>query len=192
MVGTSESSAIHAVMTNVFTEQVDKRQLFCQEVLHGGLFGQPVMLVTTGIGHDRAALCLRSILTYYHKSIKEIMFLGTGGFSPARGGVVNSDDCGSATPAASIDMVPLGSACVSPLTTNWDCQKCTWPAEVESACLPPVCTLHGRSDLFGDWGCECKCFIAASLVVPYFELCRDVYNLYKPTSRRGKAQGVAR
>ena len=37
-----------------------------------------VMLVTTGIGHDRAALCLNGILQFYTGKVKEIIFLGTG------------------------------------------------------------------------------------------------------------------
>mmetsp|Transcript_59942 Transcript_59942/g.135588 ORF Transcript_59942/g.135588 Transcript_59942/m.135588 type:complete len:458 (-) Transcript_59942:199-1572(-) len=154
MVGTSESGQIKALMTDLHGEEYDQERLFCQEALHGYLFGQNTMIITTGIGHDRAALCLRSILAHYHKSTKEILFLGTGGFSPARGGILNSDECDSASPAVRTEIVPLGSVCVSPLTTNWDCHKCVWPSSVHSACAPPPCTLHDRADLFGDWGCS--------------------------------------
>jgi len=90
MVGTSEGGEIKALMAGVTTLTYDTDNLFCENVFHGQLFGSDVMLVTTGIGHDRAALCLRSLLQRYHGITKEIMFLGTGGFSPARGGIVNS------------------------------------------------------------------------------------------------------
>jgi hypothetical protein len=154
MVGTSEGAEIKALMTSMGTTKYDTDHLFCEEVLHGTLFGSQIMLVTTGIGHDRAALCLRSLLQQYHRITREIMFLGTGGFSPARGGILNSDDCDAASPAATTEIVPLGSVCVSPMTTLWDCHKCVWPAEVNSACVAAPCSLHGRADLFGDWGCE--------------------------------------
>jgi hypothetical protein len=90
MVGTSEGGELKALLMGITTKPCDAEHLFCEEVLHGSLFGLQVMLVTTGIGHDRAALCLRSLLQMYHPVTKEIMFLGTGGFSPARGGIVNS------------------------------------------------------------------------------------------------------
>ena len=90
MVGTSEGGEIKALMAGITTLTYDTDNLFCEKVLHGQLFGSDVMLVTTGIGHDRAALCLRSLLQRYHDITKEIMFLGTGGFSPARGGILNS------------------------------------------------------------------------------------------------------
>jgi hypothetical protein len=34
----------------------------CDHVSHGRLLGQRVLLVTTGIGHDRAAVCLSGLL----------------------------------------------------------------------------------------------------------------------------------
>ena len=71
----------------------NKDHLLCAESLRGLLFGHPVLLVTTGIGHDRAALCLSGILDYYGPYVKEIMFIGTGGFSPAAGGILNSGEC---------------------------------------------------------------------------------------------------
>ena len=33
----------------------------CPDVILGSLSQQPVLLVTTGIGHDRAALCLSDV-----------------------------------------------------------------------------------------------------------------------------------
>lgn len=141
-------------LTGAHTRGVDNQQSFCEEVVHGTLFGSPIMLITTGIGNDRAGLCLRSLLSVYHATTKEILFLGTGGFSPARGGIVNSDDCDTPASAAKADLVTLGSVCVSPLTTNWDCHKCVWPEKVDSACMDSGCSLHDRADLFGDWGCS--------------------------------------
>lgn len=62
---------------------------------------------------------------------------------------MRSSDCDHATPSA--DMVPsiIGDVCVSQLATNWDSQRCEFPQEVHSQCIPPPCTLYTRTDLFG-------------------------------------------
>jgi len=154
MVGISEGMEIKELLTESHYVVFDQETLFCEDVTHGTLFGSSIILATTGIGHDRAALCLRGLLSAYHEIIKEIMFLGTGGFSPALGGVLNSEDCDSPVVPTKDTIVPIGSVCVSPITTNWDCHKCVWPAKVESACQEAPCTMHDRSDIFGDYGCS--------------------------------------
>ena len=90
----------------------------CAESLRGLLFGHPVLLVTTGIGHDRAALCLSGILDYYGPYVKEIMFIGTGGFSPAAGGILNSDNCDEPTPAKDVEVGGPRTTHHAPRTTR--------------------------------------------------------------------------
>ena len=126
------------------------------------------MLVTTGIGHDHASVCMSDLLRVFDHRMKDIFFLGarstrhymqgsegrnseqercfrvthtlpgrtthstrsagTAGFSPRRGGILNPDDCSSALGGGESDdaLVTLGDICVSPFSTNWDCQRCVW------------------------------------------------------------------
>uniref|UniRef100_A0A7S2W9M4 Nucleoside phosphorylase domain-containing protein n=1 Tax=Rhizochromulina marina TaxID=1034831 RepID=A0A7S2W9M4_9STRA len=153
MAGISESSILISHMENIEVWGHDMRTQFCEQVVHGTLAGHPVLLVTTGIGHDRAGLCLRGLLSVYHKSTREILFIGTGGISPAKGGIVNSDNCSAVSPAAETETTLIGDVCVSAMAANWDCHQCSWPQRVESACGPLPCHMFGRADLFGDWGC---------------------------------------
>lgn len=85
-VGTSEGGALQALLTSATTNPYDSERLLCEEVLHGSLFGAPV---TTGIGHDRAVIA-EPPPDVPRRHQGHHMFLGTGGFSPARGGIVKS------------------------------------------------------------------------------------------------------
>ncbi len=210
MAGKAECEYIKEQMTDVKLLVREMEMLFCESVWSGNLFGFPVLLAATGIGHDRAALCLHGLLVANHERAKEILFLGTGGFSPARGGILNSDNCNEARPIGNrhsnepdyddrYDVIAnayaeekqrehnerepysgrdpnrgdtvndddhdddeynadiltmIGDICVSPMTTNWDCHKCVWPAKVDSACHKPICSMHSRADIFGDFGCN--------------------------------------
>lgn len=80
-----------------------------------------------------------------------MLFLGTAGFSPLKGGVLNSDHCGSPTPAQEAEPTVMGDVCVSQFATNWDCQKCVFPDSVASACMAAPCSMHARNDLFGEF-----------------------------------------
>lgn len=80
-----------------------------------------------------------------------MLFLGTAGFSPLKGGVVNSDDCGAPAAAASAELTVMGDVCVSQFATNWDCQKCAYPDAVASACFAAPCSMHARNDVFGEF-----------------------------------------
>lgn len=84
----------------------------CENIFHGFLYGQRVILASTGIGHDRAAVCLTSLLGSWGSLTNEVIFLGTGGFSPARGGIVNSDDCEEIA-SADKQLTMMGDVCVS-------------------------------------------------------------------------------
>ena len=238
MAGKAECEYIMDEMTGVQWMHREMEMLFCTNVWSGDLYGQPVLLAATGIGHDRAALCLQGLLKVNAQRTKEILFLGTGGFSPARGGVLNSEDCDAPRPIVPADrtglgrqswgqknskaaagseakshraaqrrqrkerarrlgdsgrgssktlegkeeedgdgdgeddeyaeeynyddaaeeptdvLTMIGDVCVSPMTTSWDCQKCVWPVEVDSACSVPPCSMHGQADVFGDFGCK--------------------------------------
>ena len=163
MVGLGECDVIEAELKDTWLEP--DGLYFCDRILHGTLYGQPVLLVTTGIGHDHASVCMSDLLRVFEVQLKDIFFLGTAGFSPRRGGVLDPDHCGSdgalGGGAADDALVTLGDVCVSPWSTNWDCQRCVWSSEPTSGtvCQRPLCSMHGREDLFGElvctfWGSE--------------------------------------
>ena len=74
MVGLSERSVLEAALEQSWVEPSDI--FFCERVLHGLLFGQPVLLVTTGIGHDHASICMSDLLRVFEGRFKDIFFLG--------------------------------------------------------------------------------------------------------------------
>ena len=128
-------------------------------VLLGSLHGEAVLLVTTGIGHDRAALCLADVLRFLGpKHVRDAVFLGTAGFSPAVGGVLASAACAAgrgrarARAAAARDRDRRRVRRAD--RDDWDCHRCEWatPATV-SQCDAAPCHLHHRWDLFGSFGC---------------------------------------
>lgn len=152
--GYGESSVLFSVATDI--QQVkDQDALLCAAAHRVKLFGADALLITTGIGTSRAALCLDTVLRAYGSRAKEIIYLGTAGGSPAIGGLIDSDSCDSELPASSDRVVRLGDVCVSSRTTDWDCQRCVFPENVSSsACQVTECTLHNRWDLFGDFACS--------------------------------------
>eukprot|EP00613_Pedinella_sp_CCMP2098_P060804 CAMPEP_0171984592 /NCGR_PEP_ID=MMETSP0993-20121228/273905_1 /TAXON_ID=483369 /ORGANISM="non described non described, Strain CCMP2098" /LENGTH=906 /DNA_ID=CAMNT_0012637415 /DNA_START=115 /DNA_END=2833 /DNA_ORIENTATION=- len=149
LIGLSERSLLEQHMTEL-EDEVEGAGL-CDRVWHGRLLGHRVLLVTTGIGHDRAAVCFSGLLNSWYSLTKEVIFLGTSGFSPARGGILDSDSCGGASPAATTELTAIGDVCVSHFATNWDCQKCVYPDTVDSACVAAGCSMHSRDDLFGQF-----------------------------------------
>ncbi|KAH8073309.1 hypothetical protein SO694_000611113 [Aureococcus anophagefferens] len=165
--GFSEAAVLLDVAHDLETIDVAKEDLFCPTAHRGDVAGQPVLIVTTGIGATRAALCLDSLLRVYGPEAREVLFLGTAGGSPAVGGILDSDACGAANQGAAAKLVRLGDVCVSPFATDWDCQRCFWAAEPyakpapgalaeapETARSRNACSLHDRWDLFGDFGCS--------------------------------------
>ena len=163
LVGVSERAYLEAQMRARGEAAVSApawaRKALCPSVLVGSLHGEAVLLVTTGIGHDRAALCLADVLRFLGpKHVRDAVFLGTAGFSPAVGGVLDSAACaadaGAPAPAPPRPAIAIGDVCVAPIATNWDCHRCEWatPATV-SQCDAAPCHLHHRWDLFGSFGC---------------------------------------
>lgn len=157
MVGLGENEVVKAELKSTWAEPSGR--YFCDSILHGTLFSQPVLLVTTGIGHDHASVCMSDLLRVFGPRLKDIFFLGTAGFSPRRGGILDPDSCGAdgALGGGADDdgLITLGDVCVSPWSTNWDCQRCVWSSEPTSGtlCRRPQCSMHGREDLFGELVC---------------------------------------
>ena len=155
MVGLSERRVLEDQLEGKWAEA--EGLFFCDRIIHGTLQGQPVLLVTTGIGHDHASVCMSDLLRAFDHSLKDIFFLGTAGFSPRRGGILDPDACDEPIGGGASDdaLVTIGDVCVSPFATNWDCQRCVWSSEPSSGtvCRRPLCSVHGREDLFGELVC---------------------------------------
>jgi hypothetical protein len=96
----------------------------CPFVAVGALLGQPVVLGTTGIGVAAASACTAELLSCpAAAALKEALWVGTSGWSPQRGGVLNDDDCSAPNPSTEVTRV--GDICVSPLGMGF-CWKATW------------------------------------------------------------------
>ena len=50
--------------------------------------------------------------------MKEVIWLGSSGFSPAFGGILNPPACGSANPNTDA-VLRTGDLCVTPFAINW-------------------------------------------------------------------------
>jgi purine nucleoside permease len=89
---------------------------FCEGVYEGELSGQPVVVVTTGTGADNAGPCMQELLYWYGPQVKEVIWSGIGGVTPAVGGIV--DDAGRRRAGAA--PVMIGDVCISALAWNYD------------------------------------------------------------------------
>lgn len=89
---------------------------YCEGVYEGEIGGQPVVVVTTGTGGDNSGPCMQELLEMYGTQIKEVIWSGIGGVTPAVGGLV--DGTGARRPDA--EPVMIGDVCISTLTWNYD------------------------------------------------------------------------
>jgi purine nucleoside permease len=89
---------------------------FCQGVYEGTLSGQSVVVVTTGTGSDNSGPCMQELLYRYGANIKEVIWSGIGGVTPAVGGMV--DQAGQMR--SPVKPVMIGDVCISALSWNYD------------------------------------------------------------------------
>jgi purine nucleoside permease len=100
-------------------EKVDrtKDSAFCEGLYEGKIFGQPVVVATTGTGTDNVGPCMHEILHLYNQRIKEVIWSGIGGASPAVGGII---DLKTDRLKTQVEPVMIGDVCISPLSWNYD------------------------------------------------------------------------
>ena len=68
--------------------------------------------------------------------IKEIIWMGTAGYSPQQGGVIDTlRGCDAANPSTAITRE--GDLCITPWAINWDCKLTDW--NDQCAGFPNVC-----------------------------------------------------
>eukprot|EP01060_Flectonema_neradi_P013775 TRINITY_DN204_c0_g1_i1.p1 TRINITY_DN204_c0_g1~~TRINITY_DN204_c0_g1_i1.p1 ORF type:complete len:377 (+),score=49.47 TRINITY_DN204_c0_g1_i1:58-1131(+) len=145
--GVSEGKYIYDAMTN--RVNVSDKAIDCQEVTEGQLYGVPVTLVTTGIGHDNAAGCTVAMVGLYGKSITGAMYLGTSGWSPRVGGFFNPEvDKSCQTYNNDSQIIGIGDVCVSTSSFLYNCGFCSWPDKTNGQCAYPSCTDHTESTVF--------------------------------------------
>jgi hypothetical protein len=89
---------------------------FCEGVYEGAISAQPVVVVTTGTGADNAGPCMQEVLYQYGPQVKEVIWSGIGGATPAVGGLVD----GAGLRRAGVEPVMIGDVCISALTWNYD------------------------------------------------------------------------
>lgn len=118
----------------------------CPSRSTGTIMGQPVVVITTGIGPTPAALCTTEVLMCADY-IREAIYLGTSGWSPQFGGVLNADNCyapGKGKP------IMIGDVCITPWAINWNCKKADWEGQCLSSpnlCFRPM-EINGPADAF--------------------------------------------
>ncbi len=91
--------------------------VYCSGVVEGALGRHPVVVVTTGTGGDNAGPCMQEILHGYGNRVREVIWSGIAGLSPAIGGLVDPS-----TGALRPDPRPviLGDVCVGVMTWSYD------------------------------------------------------------------------
>lgn len=127
ILGSAEAAALAEAMHNTSPEV---HQVFCDHVLRGSLYARKALLVTVSKGRDRASVCMSDLLRLYGRLIAEVIFVGTGRFSPMAGGILDPTNCSEALPASrringrEVPVTIPGDVCVSRVTASWDCQRC--------------------------------------------------------------------
>jgi purine nucleoside permease len=89
---------------------------YCEGVYEGQISGQDVVVVTTGTGGDNSGPCMQELLQMYRTQIKEVIWSGIGGVTPAVGGLVD----GTGARRADAEPVMIGDVCISALAWNYD------------------------------------------------------------------------
>ncbi|KAA6418770.1 MAG: hypothetical protein FRX49_11258 [Trebouxia sp. A1-2] len=80
---------------------------------------------------------VQATIAVQHEDIKEIIWMGTAGYSPQQGGVIDTlRGCDAANPSTAITRE--GDLCITPWAINWDCKLTDW--DDQCAGFPNVCS----------------------------------------------------
>lgn len=101
----------------VLTDKLDrsKESAYCKAVVEAKLFGQPVVIVVTGTGGGNSGPCTQEMLGWYSPNIKEMIWTGIGGATPAVGGMYDAAGKTLGNPE-----VMIGDVCVGTAAWSWD------------------------------------------------------------------------
>ncbi|MFM8772937.1 MAG: hypothetical protein ACKOFP_03705, partial [Actinomycetota bacterium] len=102
---------------DVLKDKVDRtsESAFCQAVVEGTLSGQPVTVAVTGTGGGNSGPCTQEMLGWYPSALKEVIWSGIGGATPAVGGMYDKAGRVLGNPE-----VMFGDVCVGTLSWSWD------------------------------------------------------------------------
>lgn len=88
---------------------------YCKAVVEGELSGQPVAVVVSGTGGGNSGPCMQEMLGWYSPNVKEVIWSGIGGATPAVGGMYDEAGVPLGNPA-----VMIGDVCVGTASWSWD------------------------------------------------------------------------
>jgi purine nucleoside permease len=138
------------------TERVDRTpdSAYCKGLYEGKILDQPVLVATTGTGADNSGPCMQEILQMYGRRVREVIWSGIAGATPAVGGIV---DAKTGKLKTEVEPVMIGDVCISPLAWNYDLHFSSvadWKRAAES---DPVATdgwwrmreSSGKTDVLG-------------------------------------------
>ena len=154
--GVSEGKYILGNMTS--TQNITESFPYCALAVEGQIYGMNMTLITTGIGHDNSAACMENVVSYYKgvHGIKDVVYLGTSGFSPVIGGIFKSENftagCSAGSSRKVIDIKPsrIGDVCISPISLLNGCGFCESNDKTfNGECTSLKCTGRDQSDVFG-------------------------------------------
>lgn len=99
------------------SEKVDRtdESAYCRGIVEGTLYGQPVAVVVTGTGGGNSGPCAQEMLGWYSPNIKEVIWAGIGGATPAVGGMYDRAGRVLGNPE-----VMIGDVCVGTASWSWD------------------------------------------------------------------------
>jgi len=111
-----------APFTRNLASGVDMGENFktCPVAYEGYLYGERVLVSSSGMGKVSTAACLTQILNYYKNDVKEVIFVGIAGISPSKGGIL--DESGNKRDS---EPAMLGDVCINSLAFDFDQQHYT-------------------------------------------------------------------
>eukprot|EP01064_Diplonema_japonicum_P037797 TRINITY_DN8976_c0_g1_i3.p1 TRINITY_DN8976_c0_g1~~TRINITY_DN8976_c0_g1_i3.p1 ORF type:complete len:371 (+),score=70.57 TRINITY_DN8976_c0_g1_i3:1667-2779(+) len=150
--GISEGHYILSNMTNV--HNITSELPLCALAMEGQLKGKDMVLVTTGIGTNNAALCSVSVVNYYKgkEKLTDAIYLGTSGWTPKNGGFFNPEKdpvCSAPQQPAAEQLNNIGDVCISSASFQLRCGFCQWDDFANAECTAPQCSGRDSEDVFG-------------------------------------------
>jgi hypothetical protein len=112
---TGESSPFLRKMENI--EDVSNSFFNCQNVYEGKLYGNRVLMVTTGMAKVNTTACVSQIFQSYGERVSGVIVVGTAGVTPVKGGAL--DTVGKLRNG---ENVMVGDVCINFMAVDFDLQ----------------------------------------------------------------------
>ncbi|KEG15315.1 hypothetical protein DQ04_00111150 [Trypanosoma grayi] len=144
--GLDELVFIHTVMRGARSVSIP----FCQTVYFGHVLGRDgkefaALAVTTGVGYVSTTSCTVQLMRHSPYAPTSIVFIGTSGFSPYKGGFDPLDkESGCRSVGASITKNAIGSVCVTSGAFLMESGSCIERLE-DNQCSRPNCSVFSKA-----------------------------------------------